>query len=623
MRYLSFLLVAFSFLFSACRDGVNTNGPVGTMDILWEQTNGPNGVWISSEAVANNGTLYISGDYGVYVSKDNGDSWYQSGLRDKEIKNLFIGSNSEVIGTTDKAIYISSDEGNNWIEKAIPSNISQIMGVISYKNGNIFLLVYKYEILYSADNGNSWQECSVPVKYYTSQYGQNSKGTIFIGTGSQGVLYSEDYCKSWKQLDTNKTGKSITKLIIDENDNLYLYSYIYNLAKSTDNGVNWHILGKNVIGNSISFIYKQKNDFLAVGSGTKIYITTDEKSWNTVDFKELYPSSIKINKDNVMFVKTSYGGLLRSKDYGLNWEETNKELLNATVSSIWIDKFDNIYALANGNKLYYSVINRFVWSEIPGPFSGYFKGLTYVNKNNIIFTSSDTPGIWKSSDNGNSWSEIPNSITHSINYPVLFKEDTRGNLYILSNKGTVAYSFGGFENWNMLNLPCESVQTIEINGKDNIFVIEGSRDMYGLENKGENTVYISTNYGVSWISVEKNIPKDLGVHSASDSKGNFYFSMGRYLCKVKGSENKWKCGIVLNTEIDYNEIKIDNKDNIYVLGNNNCIYISSDEGYTWRKNVNKLNQMNIYSLCPDSKGYIYLGTSNHSVMRGLYIPQNP
>ena len=614
-------IISFFFFFLVCRDGINTNGPVNAVEMRWEQTNGPYGGQALSSTVTKNGTLLISGEFGVYISKDNGDNWSLSSLKGKTIRHLFSGPNSEIMAASDDAVYISNDDGNIWIEKNIPSNYQELQGIqniISYKNGTILLLTYGKILLSSANNGNSWQQYSIPVKSYIYTAGINSKGRIFIGTYEEGIFCSKDKGNSWQQLDTNVTGKYIRNLSIDGNDILYLNSNLLKFSKSTDDGLGWLEINNNIPERNFSILKKIANGFFLAGTSSKIYISTNEgQLWNTVDLLGAYPSSIIISNDNVLFLYIGGGGLLRSKDNGFNWEDVNKGILNSTVSFISVDKYDNIYAQAGGSRLLYSTDKGNNWLKVPGPYNGYYVGEIFITKNNYILTLSYEAGIYKSTDNGVSWKQKIDETLNSNNHPFSFKEDSRGNLYALSSMGSLLHSANGGENWENLKLPCFGVALLEIDGKDNLYIMSGYPydDVIDRINR---TVYTSTNYGRDWIIIS-NIPEDFSFHAAADSKRNLYLVSGRNLYRIKGIGSRWKTEIILKSESFFSDVEVDKKDNLFVLSDYNRIYLSSDEGYSWRKSQFPLSETDVYCIETDSKGNIYLGSSNKGVYRSSIV----
>ena len=134
----------------------------GFTDSEWVQTNGPYGGDVTRLFRASDSTLYAAtGSAGVFRSDTNGDTW--------------VTVNNGLVVYSDGPPYVHT---------------------ITEEGGVIYLKDYQ-SFFYSNTRGESWRRVVFPEAIKTGAAFAVSGGRIYINEAGDGVVYSDDYGKSW------------------------------------------------------------------------------------------------------------------------------------------------------------------------------------------------------------------------------------------------------------------------------------------------------------------------------------------------------------------------------------------------------------------------------------------
>lgn len=242
------------------------------------------------------------------------------------------------------------------------------------------------------------------------------------------------------------------------------------------------------------------------GCNEGVYTSSDDgNSWtakNTGLPDKGLPDKPYVNciavKDNIVFIGTDGHGVFRSTDNGNSWISKNIELIDTNVKSIAVN--DNYLYVGTGSGVFVSSNNGDNWTDNGNQWLANENAIPGTDINSIvpyeneIYVSARLFGVYKSSDNCNSWKEttgaqfwsgispnclaiIDNAFFVGINTGVLLSTD-KGKTWTPKNKGTSLPATGTFI------VKC-------IVGKENMLLL-------GTEDRG---LYISTDKGENWKSV--------------------------------------------------------------------------------------------------------------------------
>ncbi len=282
--------------------------------------------------------------------------------------------------------------------------------------------------------------------------------------------------------------------------------------------------------------------------------------------------SIVVHPNGTVY-SSDYGSVYKSTDYGKTWNLSKSEIRN-WITSLAINTNGDI--LAGGNGLFRSSDNGQTWDSLPCPLgsSENIGSMTICNNGYIFVGCNQLSGIIRSTDNGNNWEKVNSSISGSssgwVNPMVNF---TSGHLSV------IAYHYGG---------------------------VPG---LYTL------VMHYSTNYGETWSASSfpwKNTTQWGFPYTAiaTDSKNRLYVSGSSYpfLARSSNEDSGW---ISLNYPSQIiRSIRFNKNGDLLVGTNDSGFYISTNGGINWAQHNSGLKGMRIRSLAVDSGGYIYAGTDS-------------
>ena len=423
------------------------------------------------------------------------------------INKIVVGDNGDLFIATANGIYRSTNKGKHWKHLVNYFNTEDL--VIS--SDGIILTVGKEDesFIYSMDNGESWKEVINPIEIRNPGGEKNAFGLMFDNIGnivffnqtpkdSLQTFYSTDLGISWhnNSYRHNLKGEVLLKDTGNDND--------YNIVISGYNKINQKYPGfifttsnlgkswKKVTGipnvNCWKFLDNKK---ILVGTGEGLFYTTDRgESWENLNFYESIKDLLYLGDGEILLVTNrDYGGVLYTSDMGENWINLLDGIPNKYLLTLALDSNGNIYG---GNDLgfFYTANKGKNWILSNSGFSApSIYDMTFDNEGNIYLTSN---GVYKSTDNGDSWGMIG-----------LQEEEYKILNILKTNKGTL---FAGASDhfyrstnegktWEDLTTNSE----ISVKHVKDIFVNNRGHILAGIET---SAYFRSTDEGESWI-VEK------------------------------------------------------------------------------------------------------------------------
>jgi photosystem II stability/assembly factor-like uncharacterized protein len=430
--------------------------------------------------------------------------------------------------------------------------------IVFTSDGQIFVSAFYSEgkgIYKSTDNGLNWQLLP-PIYGYNEFFalGISRDDILFAGSNGAGIFRSTDRGDSWEKLTTYT---SYECWAIEFNDSGYVFAGDGDwggLYKSTNNGDNW----QQILPNTVQPISLEidSNQVIYVGTYTDLLKSTD----NGISFTSIYSglpnveiSTIQTNQQNELFVGTGYtsagNGIYFSDDGGMNWHQ--RGLQGQIVYSITIDKNENLYAGTQQNGVYKSTNNGVDWEPIDDGLNNYNIFRVKMSPSDLLFACSETDGgIHRSTDFGNSW-EITGVSAGTV-FSACF--DDLNNIFTSTIGGIQKFNSSN-QKWSFLNMGW--MIDIVLKDVDTLFACS-----YG-------SILLSMNGGTSWSDI-----------TPAGSTGLQIRDMELY------------------------------SDKSILLGTNDFIKRSTDNGNTWITINNGLLRNWIYNLAINEEGSIFATTTN-------------
>jgi len=311
---------------------------------------------------------HIWGEFSVYALTTSGN-------------NIFAGSNN--------GLYVSTNNGNSWyLNNLFPNGNGNFIKAFAVKGNEIFAGTTSGLYL-STDNGTTWSSALMNDRSVLSLAvnGNNIFAGIRHGTSYDGIYLSTNEGTTWTQILTSNT--NINSLSVNGNTifagagdpfNLKWFSGVYT---STNNGSNWVLNSLNdqmvwsviAIGNVV--FAGAENPFNSQYNG--LYISNNNGlTWSHTSLNKIVYSFAK--SGNTTFAGTDVtSSFYLSSNNGTNWIQKNEGFTTQNIDALCILNnyiFAGIYANSpNGifrrplSELIGFTAIQPVSSEIPDKFS--------------------------------------------------------------------------------------------------------------------------------------------------------------------------------------------------------------------------------------------------------------
>jgi photosystem II stability/assembly factor-like uncharacterized protein len=240
------------------------------------------------------------------------------------------------------------------------------------------------------------------------------------------------------------------------------------------------------------------------------------------------------------------------------------------------------------------------WDTVNGlPYAG---GWCFDFSDSILVAGSFGWGISLSSDLGNTWTIPDSGIISNENVHVIIKHKNYVFAGTVVNDNGVLRSSDNGRSWIPVNngLPIGSFISLASNGND----------LYtGMASNGE--VFRSTDDGMSWFYSGNGLPSNSHIAALAVKESNVYAGIGSgegvYYSSDSG-ENWAK--ISASTSIGQVWTLALDDSNIFVGSIGTGVFLTQDNGTSWRAVNEGLTHLNIRSLLVTSDKYLYAGTTN-------------
>ena len=280
---------------------------------------------------------------------------------------------------------ISSSAQAQWVQTAGPKQDPDFLAVtgVNNKNGGLNILAGATNgfIYYSTNSGLNW-DSSFNVQSPVFTFFAHEGNAIFVGTSSGGIYKSTDGGISWNSVNNGLSDlgfSSVSSLLLSGTDTLlFAGSFQSHLFFSNDNGSSWQTYGSAFGGSQVSGVVSVDTDLFAgtytsgifrssdkgvswtaadsglanqnvndmVVIGSDIFAGTSEGVYESSDLGKYWtPINNGLTNVNVwslfesgknLFVGTKDGGIFKSTDLGLNWQNIGTSEISSTINDIYV-----------------------------------------------------------------------------------------------------------------------------------------------------------------------------------------------------------------------------------------------------------------------------------------------
>jgi photosystem II stability/assembly factor-like uncharacterized protein len=345
-----------------------------------------------------------------------------------------------------------------------------------------------------------------------------------------------------------------------------------------------------------------------IGTSTGVYFSTNSgETWGTEN-KDLDYLSVgsMVSSENSIYIGTLGGGVYHGSlknDNSIKWDETSGPTPHISNIQIKIDPTNSniIYATAFPGGVFKSTDRGITWNEcnfalpsfeVLDPLTqGYYSlEIDPFDPQNIFLGIYDH-GVYISRDGANTWFPMygvyeTEPLFRDLGVRrVKFDPTTEGMVYIVSDMGVFRSSNGGIE-WAHVNdgLTTLDIMSIDITENGSVFVGTNGYGVYRFNEDSQDWVHLGKPIGIGeWAAWERRLYQYSALMFDPYIEGRIYlgqFPGGFFISEDNGMT--WRCSSsgLGNDGIFSLTMHPDNHETLFA-GTYNGIWRSNDRGHTW------------------------------------------
>jgi photosystem II stability/assembly factor-like uncharacterized protein len=623
---------------------------------------GPEGGTVTALAVTPSqpGVVYAgTKSSGVYKSLDNGNTWFYAnqGLTNPFVYSVAIDPHDPATvyaGTFGSGIFKSTDGGATWNPAGPGLNDGAVVYALAINPANPDIIFagtrgsenitdnpncqgegpdgidYGGGIFLSIDAGAHWtkvdggQACGY---VYGIAIDPTNTNNVYAATHLKGILKSVNGGASFSYANSGLADISTRSIIVDPNQPNILYAstwYSEGVVISYDFGNSWNNLSSGIPDAHVLKLALDPisgNRYALVWGHGLYRLSNNASTWTPTGSSgfNAYDMAISTANPAILMIGTQNLGVFASSNYGDSCDLSNQGLYSVDINTLVYDPSSQSTLYAGSGRLgvFKSSDNGISWSAIrnglPIDAEGEYYSIMDIAADpenpGVLYAGTDGSGIYKSGDGGNSWAAVNNGLPTINNY---LNSENNYNIQLPHPGGDdPLFLDEGYIGTATIQSPLSpplgsrSVLALVIDPNDTGTIYAGSG----------SGVYKTTNGGGGWNSSGL---ADQYVFSLAMNLQNpltIFAGTANGIYKTDDGGDDWT-QVGLAGDLIYS-LAIDPTmtDIVYAGTAAQGIYLTGDGGSSWMEDNQDLGDLHVYSVAidPDQPLFQYAGTAG-----GLY-----
>lgn len=549
----------------------------------------------------NNDTGYLFNQGGDLFRTGNGGVNWQLVQNFPNTFYMDLAFSTGVITGWSNSLYISSDNGLTWESKS-PATIGNITKVDIISRDTILIMTDQSKLYKSNNRGSNWAAVNFNSGIKCVDFVNSKLGFL---SNHEGIYRTTDGGINWQRVYTVNTSALVLTIKFYNTLIGFAYRDGSEMLKTVDGGTTWTstYLGDDM--NDIFFV-DQTNAY-AVGEDGAMYRTVNGgTSWTWVgDGPRTYAHDLFSQyffNASTGFVVGHRGRILKTTNGGVTWQKFSPTYID--VGEISFGSNNTGYA-TTWNNIYKTTDKGQTWSELPFsvgttfPYLDRFEKMHFFNTDTGIVTKTRFPlRVFKTVDGGQNW----NATTAFPNYNY-----TTGMSFINSATGFAnfsEFSSSSSNNFGLYKTTDAGTSWQLINNTHPLLKIQFLNNQVGYGNY-YNKLFKTNDGGITWQQVLETSNSDVNdFYFINTTKGFATGNLGFLKMTLDGGVT-WQS---IATENTFNnhliKIKFFDDKAGYLTNEYGYVYKTADGGLTWTRYKETFYESRTITFTADSTVYI-------------------
>lgn len=364
------------------------------------------------------------------------------------------------IPSTLKLLFAAANEQQGASNNEQTSNIHlKLLYLKKLKNLSMKPILIAIALIATSVQANAqefWERVNLPDSVEMSNFTFAPDGTIYVTeAGYQykgGVYHSHDRGETWEYGNIAETSVTFTSILALSDNQTVLTGNTgsYHIYRSIDGGVEWSPLCEGLM--NVYSLFESSSGVVFAGSNNIMKSMDKGETWDTVMENISWGNQIRdfaeASNGYLYAAFWDYGnfmvsGVYRSTNGGDDWELI--DISDDGFTGVAINSEDVIFATSYYMGVFRSYDYGQTWDSLPG-FQIYYID---IDRDDVIYVSTDSYGVWKSYNNFDSVEKIESQLIADADQ-LLVSPD---NYLYLENVGTLMRSLQPLSTDNYAEIP--------------------------------------------------------------------------------------------------------------------------------------------------------------------------